>query len=243
MTVENSSGGFAFTPSTMSFASAGVIALPGMAIERALLPAPARLADGFEVARQHLERVRRPLAALCGFELRLPKPLPMEEFEGFNSIYRSQLAEWGLLLHDGSSPLARTNVAPVGNVLDGPAVLAFSYTVERAEPAPTFIVSGVAELAEPFRYPQDIVRRGETGRDALIEKARCVVDVVVARVKSLAATWDDSTAVHLYSSHDIAFALRRRLLPDMGVSPAHGITWHDAAPPVTDLELEVDVRR
>lgn len=243
VTVENSAGGFAFIPGDMSFASAGVVALPGMAIDRAVLATPATLPDGFAIVAAHLGRVRRPLAAMCGLELRLPSPLPMAEFERFNGVYRSRLAEWGLLLDDGTSPLARTNVAPAGHAPREPSVVAFSYTVEAAEPAPTFVVSGVAELPERFSYPSDIVRRGETSHEALLDKARCVIDVVGARVTALGARWDGSTAAHLYSGHDVAFAVQRSLLPDLGVSHARGITWHDAAPPVTELELEMDVRR
>jgi len=243
MTVQKTPGGFGFIPGDMSFASAGVVALAGMAIERAVLAAPAPLAAGFEIVRRHMDWIQRPLHALCGFELRLPASMPMAEFETFNGVYRAQLEAWGLQLDDGSFPLARTNVAPTGNAPDEPAVLAFAYTVAAPQSAPTFVVSGVAELPERFQYPRDIVRRGETSQDALAEKARHVVDVVNARLRSLRVRWDDTTLVHLYTPHDVAFALQRTLRSAIGISPIHGVTWHDASPPVSELELEVDVRR
>jgi hypothetical protein len=35
----------------------------------------------------------------------------------------------------------------------------------------------------------------------------------------------------------------REVLSERGIVPVHGITWHDAAPPIDLLELEIDVRR
>lgn len=153
MRIDHASGGYAFTPSDLRFASGGVVALPGMAIDHATFTDVVPLQEGFELVRQHLDRVGRPLTALCGFELRIPAALPWGQFGSFNERYFDRLRSWNLLRDDGSSPLAR------------------------------------------------------------------------------------------YSGHDIAHAVKRRLLAAVGVTPTHGLVWHDAAPPVLDVELEIDVRR
>jgi hypothetical protein len=176
--------------------------------------------------------------------------LSAAEFERFNDRYLSQLAGWGLVPAAGSPPPARTNVAPAGTELTEPAVAGFSYTRPYTRPSaqqpPTsscFVISGVPELREHFSYPGDIVRHGETSPDALADKARCVIDVIAARIKELGLDGTESARVHLYSVHDMAGVVGEQLLTRVGVAPLYGITWHHAAPPIDELELEIDVRR
>ncbi|HEX6523091.1 MAG TPA: hypothetical protein VF070_24305 [Streptosporangiaceae bacterium] len=243
MKIDNADGGYSFTASTLGFASDGVIVLPGMVIGHAVFDEPLPLPGGFEAVRRHLERIGRPLSALCGFDLGMPRPLGIAEFGRFNEHYLSRLAGWGLLRDGGSSPLARTNIAPVGRELAEPVVRAFSYTTPGAAPGPGFVLSGVPELPERFSYPQDIVRRGQTSHDALAEKTRSVLDVIAARITALGADWTDCADLHLYTAHDIASTVRQEVRSRVGVVPARGITWHYAAPPIKELELEIDVRR
>lgn len=239
--VDNEQGGYRYLPS-LRFASGSVLSLPGMAIEHAVLSRPLLLADGFAAIGRHLERVGRPKAALCGIELRSPAQLSFEAFRTFNDEYLSHLAAWDLI-RDGAPSLTRTNVAPYANAPQAPSVLAFSYTVEEERAAPCFVVSGVAELPMGRRYPDEIVRRGETSPEALTEKARTVVEEIAENLALLGGTWDDAVSVHLYSLHALAFELQREVLAAIGVVPVQGIVWHDVAPPVAGLELEVDVRR
>jgi hypothetical protein len=239
--VKNAGGGYEFIPGP-PFASNGVIASPGMTIERAVFDEPILLPEGFEEVRRYLDRAGRPVEALCGFDLRLPAARTLADFLAFNGEYLAQLDAWELL-RDGSSPLARTNVAPVSGAPSRPAVLAFSYTVDSRSSGETFVVSGAAEVPDDASGPQDVVRLGETDADALLEKLRFVVGVVADRVGALGARWNNTVAVHLYTSHDVAFSLAREVLSERGIVPANGIIWHDAAPPVDLLELEVDVRR
>jgi hypothetical protein len=164
VTAEHDGGGYAFLPG-LPFASNAVIAGPGMAIERGVFPEPILLSDGFEAVRAHLDGVGRPLEALCGFDLRLPATRTLEEFVAFNSEYLAQLDAWGLL-REGSSPLARTNVAPASGAPTQPAVLGFSYTVDSRSARETLVVSGVAEIPDKATGPQDVVRSGETSADA-----------------------------------------------------------------------------
>jgi hypothetical protein len=239
--VDNDEGGYRFLPA-LRFASAAVLAKEGRAIERGVLTAPLALADGFEAIRDWLEVVERPLSSLCGIELRSPAQISMEDFIAFNNQYLSHLDSWGLL-RDGAPPLTRTNVAPFRAAPATPSIAAFSYTVERDEPRGCFVVSGVAEVATGCKYPDDIVRPGESSTDALVEKANSVAADVASIVTHLGGSWDDATTVHLYAAHPFAFELSRRVLSGIGVAPNQGIVWLDAAPPVDGLELEIDVRR
>jgi hypothetical protein len=245
MVIDNVAGGYAYIGG-LRFASGGVVARPGTAIERAVLEAPAPGGAGYDAVRGHLERAGRPIAALCGLELRLPASLPLDGFRTFNDGYLARLDAWGLL-RDGVSPLARTNVSPVADAPDEPVVVAFSYTVERdgaaSGSAPDFVISGVADIPDGGTYPDDIVRRGETSPGALLAKARSVAGTVADRTKELGALWDGSAEVQLYTPYDLAFVVQRDVLRELGVVPRHGLTWHDAWPPTRDLELEIDVRR
>jgi len=94
--------------------SSGVRALPGFEIVHATFQIPLPYRAGFAAAAQHLAAVGRPRTALCAVEVRVPRPLTMDEFTAFNPDYRALLGEWGVLV-DGQVPIARSNVAPLGN--------------------------------------------------------------------------------------------------------------------------------
>lgn len=146
-------------------------------------------------------------------------------------------------MRDGGSPLARTNVAPVTREVEGPSIVAFSYTVEAAGAAPSYVVSGTAELRDGAKYPEDIVLSGDTSPAGLTEKLRAVVQIVLDRLETLKANWDDGATVHLYSSHGLEHEFQHVVLPEFGITPVHGVVSHSTRPPVLGLELEIDVRR
>ncbi len=243
MPIEHLKGGYAYVPA-LPFASAGVVALPGMSLARAVFAEPRPLRAGFAAVERHLESVHRPLAALCGFEFRMPQVLSPEGFLAFNARYLTQLKAWDLV-KDAPPTLSRTNVVPLGTALSEDAVYAFSYTIEEREVSKAFVVSGAPEL-----IPGDsssgfsILRRGETSEEALRDKTRCVVSNVRRIVDALGASWNAACSVHLYSRWPLERELRRAIGAELGsVTPAHGIICHDTNPPVFELELEVDVRR
>jgi enamine deaminase RidA (YjgF/YER057c/UK114 family) len=243
MPVENLEGGYAYVPA-LPFASAGVVALPGMSLVRAVFAEPRPLRAAFAAVERHLESAHRPLMALCGFEFRMPKVLSVEGFVAFNARYVAQLKTWDLVA-DAPPTLSRTNVVPRGTALSEDAVYAFSYTIQEREDSQTFVISGAPELI-PGESSSDfrILRRGESSEEALREKTRCVVSNVRRVIDALGASWDAACSVHLYSRWPLERELRRAISAEPGgVTPAHGIVCHDADPPVLDLELEVDVRR
>ena len=233
--------GYQYLPGS-TFASGAVLASDGFTIERAVLSALQPLQDGFRTIESHLASIGRPIGALCGIELRSPQTLPAEAFRAFNGLYNAQLESWGLI-RDERSPLARTNVAPVTREVETPSLAAFSYTTEAPGSAPSYVVSGTAELRDGARYPDDIVLPGEASPAALSEKLRVVVQIVLDRLAAAGTVWDDAATVHLYSSHAVDYELQHVVLPEFGISPVHGVISHATRPPVQGLELEIDVRR
>src|SRR3954454_9652785 len=94
--------------------SSGVRAMAGYELVRATLQVPLPYRAGFAAAARHLEAVGRPRTPLCAIDIRVPRPLTMDEFVAFNADYVALLGEWGVLV-DGLVPIARSNVAPLGN--------------------------------------------------------------------------------------------------------------------------------
>src|SRR3984885_15834541 len=76
----------------------------------------------------HLKKAGRPLQAMCGMELRSPKPFSFTGFHQFNAGYIDVLKKWDILF-DGMNPVARTNIAPEVNPPGEPSLYGFSYTV------------------------------------------------------------------------------------------------------------------
>ncbi len=101
-------GGYCFLPGIAPY-SCGVVSAPGFEIAHVTLQRPVPYDQGFELIEQHLGSERRPRTALCGIELRSPRPFSFEGFAQFNAGYARILEEWGLFVN-GVNPVARTNV-------------------------------------------------------------------------------------------------------------------------------------
>src|SRR6516164_10792074 len=106
MLADNSRGNYTFIHGIGPFSSA-VTAQPGFEIVHARFLPLIALNDGYIRLEQHLEEARRPLQALCGMELRIPKVLTREGFDEFNRPYIEQLRTWGLDVA-GANPVTRT---------------------------------------------------------------------------------------------------------------------------------------
>jgi len=230
-------GGFSFLRGGFPY-SQGVRASAGYAIERVRFARPVPIATGFAAIQAHLQSLGRPRTALCAAELRSPRPLTMSGFREFNEGYVETLRQWELF-RDGTNPVARSNVAPA---IDGPAepsFYAFCYTV-RAAQASSFVVAGSGEWPEGGTFPQDIVARGDTSPAGMHAKARSVLDTMQRRLSALDATWGQTSAVQVYTVHDIHSILRDEIVPRAGNGA--GLTWHYCRPPIEELEYEMDVR-
>jgi len=235
------SGGYRFIPGVFQY-SGGCAAEPGYAIERITFRTPIPLAQGFERVAAIIEARGRPLTAFCACELRSPAQFTDQGFRDFNELYVETLAKWGI--YDAKSkanPVARSNVCPEIGAPTTPSFHAFSFTVPSDLERGTFVVAGSGEAREGgATYRERTVRYGETGPDALREKACYVLGEMERRQKLLGFTWADSTASQVYTVHDL-FPFLADEIARRGAA-RHGLTWHFARPPVQGLEYEMDCR-
>jgi hypothetical protein len=232
-------GGYCFIPAVFQY-SGGVAAEPGFQIERVAFREPLPLAQGFRRAESILAERGRPLTAFCACELRSPLPFSDHGFRTFNERYVETLAKWGV--YDGTTnPVARSNVCPELAPPAEPSLHAFSFTVPSSGSAPTFVVSGSGEArAGGATYRERTVRHGETGPEAMREKAIFVLGEMERRLSLLGRTWSDTTATQVYTVHDL-YPFFADGIVGRGAARA-GLTWHLCRPPVRGLEYEMDCR-
>jgi len=234
-------GGYRYIPGVFQY-SGGVAAEPGFEIERVVLRAPLPMREGFRRVEAHLNSIGRPPAAFCACELRSPAQFSETGFADFNQRYCEMLARWGI--YDPAkeiNPVARSNVCPLINPPAEPCLYAFSFTVPASFNSPSFVVSGSGEVPEgKGSYGNFIVRRGETSADAMVAKARSVLDEMERRMKFLGFTWRDTTAAQIYTIRDI-FPFLASDIAERGAAN-YGVCWHLARPPIVDLEYEMDCR-
>jgi hypothetical protein len=240
MLVQNQKGNYAFLRGIAPY-SGGVVADEGYEVTHVRFLQPVPLSKGFERVRQHLAAIERPVHALCGMELRSPKPFSFQGFIDFNAGYIQVLKDWGIIA-DGVNPIARTNVAPEIGAPLSPALYGFSCTTKSASKSRTFVVAGGGELPEGSLDPHAVVRRGETSADAVREKARFVMGLMSERLKGLGVGWDAATSVNVYTVHSICPILADDIVRPMGASALHGVTWHYSRPPIVSIEYEMDLR-
>jgi hypothetical protein len=232
-------GGYRFIPGVYQY-SAGVAALPGFALERVRFRDVVPLAEGFARIAAHLDAAGLPKAAFCACELRSPAPFTEDGFAAFNKVYGGVLAAWGLF-RDGLNPVARSNVCPE---IAPPAEPGFhAFVIARPEPgaAPGFAVAGSGEAPEGRgNYRDHIIARGDLSPDGLLRKARWVLGEMERRMGLLGAGWAATTAVQVYTVHDI----HPFLAPELVARGAarHGVTWQFCRPPVVELDYEMDCR-
>jgi hypothetical protein len=239
MLAENVKGNYTFVRGIGPF-SAAVKAQPGFEIVHARVLPHCGLSEGYARLERHLQQLRRPLEALCGMELRIPKVLSREGFDEFNRPYIDQLQAWGLDI-SGANPVTRTNVAYETSPVPEASLAGFYYTVPSSVAKETFVLSGVAEIASREGGVQ-IVARGDTSTNGLRQKLECILDVLGVHLTELKLGWEVATAVNVYTVFDVHPLLSPQLLPVLQAASHAGITWHYARPPVNGLDLEVDAR-
>jgi hypothetical protein len=180
--IENQRGNYRFLTGIAPYSS-GVVAGEGHEIVRSIMPQATEWEQGFAIIEQELTAAGQTRQALCGVEMRIPRPLPLDGFVGFNHAYREKLASWDLLVGD-VNPVARTNVAPVDGNLVTPSLHAFSYTVPSSHPRPTFVVAGAGDVTDQSLEPFIVVRQGEASIDAVRDKVATVRCCHVASLES-----------------------------------------------------------
>jgi hypothetical protein len=236
--VQHPRGEYSFLPAIPAYSS-GVVARDGHEIVHATFSRLPALRAGFKAIDEHLTGLKLPKTALCAVELRLPRPLSLEDFGSFNNGYIEVLKSWGIMLDGGRNPVARTNVAPVAVPPAEPAFHGFSYTMRSNGPQKTFVVAGSGELGDLSSYPGDIVRLGDTSPAGIAAKSGYVMEVMAGRLRALGVTWPDVSAIDVYTAHDLSPALVTEMLT---VAGHNAFVWNYARPPIKDIELEMDVR-
>lgn len=234
-----SPGSYRYIPAVFQY-SGGVAAEPGFQVERVTFRNPIPLVAGFQRVKGIIEARGRPLTAFCACELRSPLPFTDDGFRTFNELYVKTLAQWGL--YDGKiNPVARSNVCPEMEPPSEPSFHAFSFTTPAAGAAPTFVVAGSGEAHEGGAlYRERTVRHGETGADAIREKALFVLGEMERRLGLLGQSWAATTATQVYTVHDLHPFFGDEIVR-RGAARA-GLTWHLCRPPVRGLEYEMDCR-
>jgi hypothetical protein len=237
--IDFAAGGYRFIPAVFQY-SGGVAALPAHHIDRVRFRTPIPLSKGFAEIERFITQAGRPLTAFCACELRSPAQFSDEGFRAFNERYVVTLEKWGLF--DGKvNPVARSNVCPEIDPPPEPSFHAFSFTVAAADAARTFVIAGAGDAREGgATYSDRIIRHGETGGDAMRDKARHVLGEMENRMQALGFGWADTTATQVYTVHDLYPFLADEIVR-RGAAQS-GLTWHYARPPVRGLEYEMDCR-
>ncbi len=238
--VENKKGGFRFLRGIAPYSS-GAVAMEGYEVTHAILPPAPPYRKGFEEIDRHLRKLGRPHEALCGIELRSPRPFTFAGFNEFNRQYLELLERRGILA-GGLNPVARTNVAPEIDPPKEVSLYGFSYTVPVPAAVKSFVVAGGGELTGERLDARDIVRRGDVSEDGLREKAAHVLGLMETRLQGLGLTWTDVSMIGVYTVHNIFPLMRELLLPRLGAAKIHGIRWHYSRPPIEEIEFEMDLR-
>ena len=175
--------------------SCGVVASDGYEIVHVTLKSQRPWAEGMKLAREFVIADGLSEQNLCGFELRCPKPHPMDGFIQFNRGYRELLEQWDVLV-DGENPVARTNVAPVNNPPSQTDLFAFSYARPSSQPNATFVIAGGGELVGSLAV-ENIIRAGE-----IFDSAKKLAQIVIERMET-AVTGQPS------KPDDVSFVLYR----------------------------------
>jgi hypothetical protein len=231
----NEAGGYRFLPGNPVFAG-GAVAEPGFAFVHALLRNWLPLGAAMEAIERHLRAESRPMRALAGLELRLPRQLSVEEFADFNAVYLGLLRERGVLV-EGLNPISRTNVAPASAAPEEPSVHAFSYCVPLPGGSRSFVMSGMTEGG-----PGGVVAAGDVSHEGMRRKLVQVVDAVSRRLEELGMGWADATHIDLYAASEFGVPLPRLLEPALGLALRRGVRTHFGRPPIIGLELELEAR-
>ena len=236
--VDHPAGQYKFLPAIPAYSS-GVVAREGYEIVHATFLHPPAMKAGFQAIAEHLSSRKLKKAALCAVELRLPRPLSLEDFGAFNAGYIDTLKSWGIVLARGVNPVARTNVAPVAAPPPEPAFHGFAYVTKSAVLQKTFVVAGSGEIGDLGKYPGDLIRRGDTSPAGIAEKTRYVMGVMETRLRALGVAWPDVTTIDIYTAQELSKALVEEILKRSGHNT---LTWNYTRPPITDIEVELDLR-
>ena len=199
------------------------------------------LEKGYELIAHHLQQIGRPIQALCGMELRIPQPLSPQGFAEFNAPYVQRLADWEYTRRQPQPDRADPTWHWLCTRLLSPHSTGFP------TPCPRTII--VRRLSCPGRLKSarsakgsEIVSQGDVSPQGVSQKAQAVLAILEERLQEFSVVWTDVTAVELYTVHNVYPLLEAEILPRLASGGHHGLRWHYARPPVTEIEYEMDAR-
>jgi hypothetical protein len=225
MLAHNRSGNYRFLAAAGKPFSGGVVADEGHDLVHATFERPVPLEAGLAAASRHVAAAGRPVSAIAGFELRIPKPLTQTAFDSFNQRYVANLGRLGIEV-DGIMPAVRTNVAAIVGGVSEPSLFALSYTMVGHRARRAFVLSGAPEE-----------EGAETGA-----RLDSIMRVLSGRLDALGVSWEDATAIQMYGVDDFQHLVVEKVLKQTGGAAVHGIRWFPSLPPIEGLKLEIDVR-
>jgi hypothetical protein len=223
--VHNEPGGYRFLGGEGRPFSQGAVADPGLDLVHATFERPLPLGAGVNAAADHVSGAGRPVHAIAGFELRIPRPLSTAGFAEFNQGYIGLLTRIGLNA-GGLLPAARTNVAPTTARVEEPSVFAFCFTVPSNRGRPAFVLAGVPEEVEG---DQRAMLRNITG-------------ILVARGGQLGCRLEDATVMQIYADAALTPEAVGVVAEAAGGAAIHGLRWFPSQPPIEGLRYEIDAR-
>jgi hypothetical protein len=149
-------------------------------------------------------------------------------------------SEWEIF--DGTSIRGSQQCLPGDQSAGRASFHAFSYTVRsESNSAPSLVIAGSGEAPEgQGSYQERCVRRGDVSPEGLREKAHFVLGEMERRLGAFGAQWRDTTAVQVYTVHDLYPFLADEIVR-RGAAEG-GLTWCFCRPPVVDLDFEMDCR-
>jgi len=230
-------GGLRFAPGGQVFA-AGAVAAEGHGLVHAVLDPWLPLDQGYAFVEAHLRALGRPMQALCGMELRLPRQLSRNEFDVFNQPYVQRLLEWGLFV-EGRNPVSRTNVAPAMDPPEQPMLHGFTFAMPGLGSRRDFVMAGMTETGPGGQ----IIAAGDTSAAGMREKIRFVIGAVSRRLAGLGRTYADASHVEFYAALPADALVADLLIPAIDAAGRFGLRWHLGRPPVVGLEVELEARR
>lgn len=233
---DNAEGGYRILPSGTVF-SGGVLPMEGHEIVHALVRPWMPLKQAWGFIEAHLKSLGRPVQALCGMELRIPKQLTFEGFRNFNTPYVEQLQKWQLLVGRYSA-VCRTNVVPAVGAPDEAALHAFSYCVPSDTKAVTFCISGAADIDARGKP----VAEGDTSPTGMKRRLQHVVDAITGRLAEIDLDWSHVTHTDLCVVRDMPGLWESVVAPGIHPAVRHGVRVHLARPPIIGSEVELECR-
>ena len=253
--IENPAGGYAFLPGIPAF-SEGCTALSGYSVIHARFHRSVPLPAAYRAIEATLSSYDRPIAALCGVELRIPEQLEVEAFRTLNKAYIEQLRDHWELFVDGVNPVPRCNLALTVDPVSMPALHGFSFTVKADRTRPHFVTAGINDAAmiygskvfqqvasgEPLERASTAPKVGDASSMVVEQRLRFILAKASARLATLGVSWEDTTQVELYLARPIADLLERVVLPEIGLAGHAGLRWFAGLAPFIGPEAEMDVR-